>query len=406
MIPFSRLKSLVIPAETKIVFLVMDGLGGLPLQPGGLTELETATTPHLDALASQSVCGLSVPVAPGITPGSGPAHLALFGYDPLACEIGRGVLEALGVDFDLQPQDVAARGNFCTVDSEGRVTDRRAGRISTDVNAELCARLRAIKLPGVEIFVEPVKDYRFILVLRGDGLGDGLTESDPQQLGALPHKIEPLSDAADPAAAHRTADLINEFVRQAKPLLADQYPANMFLLRGISKRPSIPTMQEVYGLNPLAIAVYPMYRGLAKLVGMQVLHPGETMEDEFAALESNWEEYNFFFVHIKWTDSAGEDGDFDRKVSIIEQVDAYIPRLMTLKPDVVVVTGDHSTPALLRSHSWHPIPTLIYSPYCRSDEVTEFSERGCARGALGQFPATDIMPLALANALRLTKFGA
>jgi 2,3-bisphosphoglycerate-independent phosphoglycerate mutase len=401
------IRKLVIPAETKIVFLVMDGVGGLPLEPGGPTELEAAHTPNLDALAQKSICGCSTPISAGITPGSGPGHLAIFGYDPCRYIIGRGVLEALGIDFDLQHQDVAGRGNFCSVDAQGHVTDRRAGRISTEKCIELTTLLREkIRLPGVELFVEPVKEHRFVLVLRGAGLAGDLSESDPQQLGVPPLGIRALPEAADPAASRHTAELVNAFVAQAQQVLADQHPANMVLLRGLDKRPAIPSMSDAFGLRAAAIAVYPMYRGLAKLVGMAALPSGTKLADEFDTLEKAWPDYDFFYLHFKYTDSRGEDGDFGAKVAMIEEFDSYVPRAMALKPDVVVVTGDHSTPALLKAHSWHPVPTLLHSHYCRCDGTQKYGERACARGALGTFPAVDLMPLALANALRLAKFGA
>jgi 2,3-bisphosphoglycerate-independent phosphoglycerate mutase len=401
------IRKLVIPAETKIVFLVMDGVGGLPLEPGGPTELEAARTPNLDALAQKSVSGCTAPVGAGITPGSGPGHLALFGYDPCRYIIGRGVLEALGIDFNLQPPDVAGRGNFCSVDAQGRVTDRRAGRISTEKCIELTALMRdKIHVPGVEVFVEPVKEHRFVLVLRGEGLAGDLSESDPQQLGVPPLPIRPLAEAEDLIASQHTAELVNEFIAQAKRVLADQHPANMVLLRGLDKRPAIPSMKDAFGLHAAAIAVYPMYRGLAKLVGMDALPSGTKLADEFDTLERAWPDYDFFYLHFKYTDSRGEDGDFPAKVAMIEEFDSYVPRVMALKPDVVVVTGDHSTPALLKAHSWHPVPTLLHSHYCRCDGTQKYGERACARGALGTFPAVDLMPLALANALRLAKFGA
>ncbi|MBC7249464.1 MAG: 2,3-bisphosphoglycerate-independent phosphoglycerate mutase [Anaerolineae bacterium] len=395
------MRELHIPGQGKILMLVMDGLGGLPMEPGGPTELEAAHTPNLDALARESICGLSQPVGPGITPGSGPGHLALFGYDPFRYEIGRGVLEACGIGFPLQKEDLAARGNFCTVDEEGHIVDRRAGRIPSEKGAELVAMLRQITLPGVEVFVEPVKEYRFVLVIRGEGLVADLTETDPQQLGVPPLSVEALSPQAEATAA-----LVNEWIAQARKILADQHPANMVLLRGLSKEPGLPKMQEIYGLRPAAIATYPMYRGVAQLVGMDVLPTGETIEEELETLKAHWEEYDFFYFHVKKVDSAGEDGDFVRKASIIEHVDEILPEILALKPAVVIVTGDHSTPALLKSHSWHPVPTLLWSPYCRADEVTQFGERACMRGGLGTFPATDLLPLAMANALRLTKYGA
>jgi 2,3-bisphosphoglycerate-independent phosphoglycerate mutase len=398
---FELMRELQIANGSKIVMLVIDGLGGLPVEPGGLTELEAAWTPNLDHLAAGSLCGLSMPIGLGITPGSGPAHLALFGYDPLKYEIGRGVLEALGIGFDLHDEDVAARGNFCTVDEKGLITDRRAGRIPTEKNIELVKLLRGIRLPDVQVFVETVKEYRFVLVFRGEGLEGELTETDPQQLGVplLPVKALVLE-------AERTAQLFNQWIAQAREILADQRPANMVALRGLAKNPGLPSMEKVYGLRAAAIASYPMYRGVAKLVGMDVLDTGEALEEEVETLRAHFANYDFFFVHVKKTDSAGEDGDFERKVSIIEYVDELVPTILGLEPEVLIVTGDHSTPALLKSHSWHPVPTLLHSRYCRADQTDEFSERGCSRGALGRFLAIDLMPIAMANALRLAKYGA
>lgn len=385
----------------KIVLLVADGLGGLPLEPGGKTELETARTPHLDELARRGVCGLSTPVLPGITPGSGPGHLGLFGYDPLQYDIGRGILEALGIDFAVTAKDVAIRGNFCTVDSAGHITDRRAGRIATEKCVALCQRLRQIKIAAAEVFVEPVREHRFVVVFRGEGLGDAVEDTDPQETGVAP--MDP--KASDPGS-ERTAAVAADFLRQARRLLADEQPANMCTLRGFARYPQIPTMREVYGLNPLAIAVYPMYRGLAKLVGMQVADAGRELADQMRVLEREWSDYDFFFIHFKYTDSTGEDGDFAGKVRMIEKLDGEMPKITALKPAVLVVTGDHSTPSLLRSHSWHPVPTLLSARSCRTDAVTSFGESQCGKGGLGHFFAKDILPLALAHAGRLQKFGA
>ena len=383
------------------MLLFIDGLGGLPTPKTGKTELETANTPNLDQLAAKAICGLIDPVSPGITPGSAPGHLALFGYNPLTFTIGRGVLEAIGIDFPLEPEDIAARGNFCTVDEAGLVTDRRAGRISTEKCTDLSKLLDGLVIEEARILVRPVKEHRFIAVFRGRGLYPDISDSDPQQTGVAPRVITALNPQAD-----KTASIANQFIAQAKAILGEHHPANMVLLRGFSRRPQFPQLGEVYKLKPAAIAGYPMYRGLAKLVGMEVLATGASVEDEFATLKRNYANYDFFFLHIKATDSAGEDGDFDRKVRIIEQIDAALPQLLSLKPDVIVVTGDHSTPALLKGHSWHPVPILLYSKWCRPDRVGEFSESACAAGGLGRFPATQVMLLAMANALKLTKFGA
>jgi len=395
------IRPLVMSNTTKIVLLSLDGLGGLPRPETGRSELETARIPNLSALASEAACGLLRHVAPGITPGSGPGHLGLFGYDPLRFQVGRGVLESLGIEFDLRAGDVAARGNFCTVDGAGRITDRRAGRITTDVCVQLCERLRVIRLPGVELFVEPVKEHRFVLVLRGHGLSGPLTETDPQALGKAPLPVR----ALDPAAT-RAAELVNAFIDESRRRLADAAPANMILLRGFDLLPALPRFPEVFALRAAAIAAYPMYRGLAKLVGMDVLKTGGTFADEIGTLREHWQAYDFFFVHYKDTDKAGEDGQFDAKVAALERFDAYIPSVRELRPDVVIVTGDHATPSILAAHGWQPVPVLVWSRYCGADPVTAFTERACAAGTLGLLPAHHLMPLAMANALRLTKFGA
>jgi 2,3-bisphosphoglycerate-independent phosphoglycerate mutase len=399
---FKFLQGLIVPAQTKIAMIIMDGLGGLPLEPGGKTELETAYKPNLDALAAQSALGLTVPVAPGITPGSGPGHLAIFGYDPIEFEIGRGALEALGTDFELGPDDVAARGNFCSVDAAGVITDRRAGRIPTEAGRELAELLRTIKIEGIEFFVVPVKEHRFAFVMRAPGLGDALTETDPQKTGvpALPVRATGLG-------SEKAAQYANRFIEQARKLLAGKHPANMILLRGFAGYPTLPTYREVFGLRAAAIALSGMYRGVARLVGMEILGiDGDTIADEFTALEKNWNEFDFFYLHVKKTDTCGENGDFAGKVRVIEEVDALMPRLMALEPDVLIVGGDHSSPAVLKSHSWHPVPTLLYSRYVRADGIAEFGERVCVRGSLGVLPAKHILPLALANAGRIAKYGA
>jgi 2,3-bisphosphoglycerate-independent phosphoglycerate mutase len=395
------IRPLVVANDTKIVLLSLDGLGGLPRPETGRSELETARLPHLTRLASEAACGLVRHVAPGITPGSGPGHLGLFGYDALRFQVGRGVLEALGIEFDLRAGDVAARGNFCTVDAHGLITDRRAGRISTDLCVRLTDRLRTIRVPGVEVLVEPVKEHRFVLVLRGPGLSGRLSETDPQLLGK-----PPLSVHGQDAEAAPTAARVNEFITQAARLLADAAPANMILLRGFDQLPALPRFPEVFGLRAAAIAAYPMYRGLAKLVGMDVLKTGATYADEIATMREHWGAYDFFFVHYKDTDKAGEDGDFDAKVAALERFDGFLPEVRALGPDVLVISGDHATPSVLAAHGWQPVPALLWSRYCGADPVTAFTERACATGTLGTLPAHHLMPLVMANALRLTKFGA
>ncbi|HEY83045.1 MAG TPA: 2,3-bisphosphoglycerate-independent phosphoglycerate mutase [Dehalococcoidia bacterium] len=395
------IKEISVATPSKIVFLVIDGLGGLPNPETGKTELEAARTPNLDQLAAEGICGLADPVAPGITPGSAPGHLALFGYDPVRYIIGRGVLEAVGIDFNLQSGDIAARGNFCTLNKEGLVTDRRAGRVSTEKCVELCRLLDGRSISGIRVLVAPVREHRFIAVFRGKGLALEVSDSDPLREGVPPKKVEALSPEAS-----KLASVANGFISHAKLTLAEHYPANMVLLRGFSQCPHLPSMKEIYKLTPAAIASYPMYRGLAKLVGMEVLDTGTSIEEEFMTLKQNYAKYDFFFLHVKPADNAGEDGDFERRVKIFEQFDRLLPELLALKPDVIVVAGDHSTPAMFKGHSWHPVPVLLHSRWCRPDQVKEFSEPACALGGLGRFPAVQLMTLAMANALKLTKFGA
>jgi len=395
-------KKLARETQSKIVFLILDGLGGLPVGPQNKTELELAKKPNLDKLAKEGVLGLADPVAPGISPGSGPGHLALFGYDPVQYLIGRGVLEALGIDFPLQAGDIAVRINFCTVDDKGSITDRRAGRISTEVNARLCEKLRAnIKITGAQYFLEPVKEHRAVLVFRAPGLGDQINDTDPQVIGK-----PPLEMLAQDKPSEKTKKLAEEFVAQAKKALKDEKPANMLLLRGFSSFERYPTFSQVYKLKACAIAQYPMYKGLARLVGMEVLEVGPDLEDLFKELKDNWDKYTFFFVHIKQTDSAGEDGDWARKIEAIDKLDKQIPKVLKLKPDALVITGDHSTPSKLKAHSWHPVPVLIWGENVRPDLAKEFGERACLTGGLGRFEMKYLMSLAMAYALKLEKFGA
>jgi 2,3-bisphosphoglycerate-independent phosphoglycerate mutase len=399
------MKNLTQKADTKIILLVMDGLGGLPREVGGPTELEDADTPNLDRLAREGMLGLMHPVGIGISPGSGPGHLGLFGYDPLKYLIGRGVLEAVGIGLTLTDQDVAARGNFCTVDQDGVITDRRAGRISTEECARMVSLIEGITLPGVDLIVKPVRDYRFVLILRGAGLSQSLNETDPQKTGLRPLTVvaEENSDAA-----RRTADLVNQWVEKVRERIRDQHPANMVTLRGWSTEPGLPSFQDVFKLNAAALAVYPMYKGLASLVGMTLIQGLTNLEDQLEALRKVWAAHDFFFVHYKYTDSRGEDGDFDAKVKEIEKVDAIIPRILEQEPDVLVVTGDHSTPAVLKSHSWHPVPLLFWAPgVTRSNpDVQGFGESQCLRGALGQFNGKDLMKLITAYGKRQAKYGA
>jgi 2,3-bisphosphoglycerate-independent phosphoglycerate mutase len=393
-------RELAFTTDSKIVLLVCDGLGGLPV--GGRTELEAAKHPNLDEVARLGTCGVTDPVFMGITPGSGPAHLGLFGYDPVQYQLGRGIMEALGSEVEVGRNDVVARGNFATLKA-GMVVDRRAGRLPTADNERLCARLNT-NLPrqeGVEVALTPGKEHRFVARFRAEGLSDALSDADPQKDGN-----PRLQAAALKPEAGRTAVIVNRFLDELTVFLKNEPAANTVLLRGFSKFPSIPHMADLYKLRPAAVANYPMYKGLAKLLGMDVLSVGAETADLFDALEREYANHDFFYVHYKKTDAAGEDGNFDKKVAAIEEVDRFIPRLLALKPDVLVVTSDHSTPALLHGHSWHPNPFVLVSPNAQPDDVSALTEADCARGALGRFRSIYAMPLMLANALKLKKYGA
>ena len=395
------LKELKVTNEKKIVLLVMDGLGGLPMERGGKTELEAAKTPNLDALAAVSECGLQTPLGIGITPGSAPGHLALFGYNPFDYPIGRGVVAAMGINFPMKPGDVAARINFATRDENGNITDRRAGRIPTEKCAELCELLKSIEIEGIDVSVKPVKDYRAVVVFRGEGLSDKVADTDPQKTG-----VRPLDPKAIDPAGEKMAEVAGEFIRQANGILKDQHPANTVLMRGFAELPHIPSMNELYGLNPLALAVYPDYKGVSRLVGMAVIEGLNHLDEQAEVLKREWNNYDFFYVHHKYTDSKGEDGNFEAKVAEIEKVDAFLPRVLDLKPDVLIVTGDHSTPAFMKSHSGHPVPFMIYAEPIRPDDVKEFGERACAKGLWGIIEGRMLIRIALSYAGKLKKFGA
>ena len=401
MIPEEVLQSLAVQTESKLVMVVIDGIGGLPIR--GKTELEAAKTPNLDRFTPKAVCGLIDPVSYGITPGSGPSHLALFGYDPFRYGIGRGVMEALGSDIPLTQDDLAVRGNFATIDDQGIVVDRRAGRIPTEKSKKVCEFLgdEIKEVEGVRISIYPGREHRFVLVFRGEGLRDDLTDADPQKDGLKAKGTEGRSQEA-----RRTAEIVNLYLKRATEAIKSFHPANTILLRGFSKIPHIPTMSEKFKLRPAAIATYPMYRGLARIVGMEILETGETLRDEVETLKKYLDRYDFFYIHFKKPDMAGEDGNFKMKVKSIEEIDRILPSIFKLKPDVLVITGDHSTPAVLKSHSWHPNPILLFSNYVRPDGLRRFTERNCQKGQLGRFPAKDIIPLMLANGLKLKKFGA
>ncbi|MGI9023952.1 MAG: 2,3-bisphosphoglycerate-independent phosphoglycerate mutase [Acidimicrobiales bacterium] len=395
------LKSLLQPADTRIMLVVMDGLGGYADADRG-SELEEAATPNLDRMAAAGSTGLLEPVGAGITPGSGPAHLALFGYDPFEFVLGRGALSAAGLEVELKPGDVAARANLATLDGDGKIVDRRAGRPSDAEGAEIVELLRgAVKIDGIDVTFAHEAQHRVLVVLRGEGLSADLTDTDPQAVGVAPRA----ANARRPEA-ERAAEIVAELDRQVRDALAGRDKANCLLLRGFDSHQELPSMSDRYGLTPAAVAVYPMYRGLARLVGMDVLGPAADLSAQLTLVADHWTTHDYFFVHHKGPDSAGEDGDFGAKVAAIEALDGATPHLLSLEPDWVVATGDHATPSQMAAHSWHPVPALLWGPRAGRDSVDTFGETACLGGALGRRPAADLMTIMLANAGRLAKYGA
>jgi len=394
---------------TKILLVVLDGVGGLPQTPGGPTELAAAHTPNLDALAQKSALGLLTPVYPGLAPGSGPGHLSLFGYDPFKYLVGRGALSAIGIGADFKDGDVAVRGNFATLDAAGLVKDRRAGRPSDAENVRVVNRLKTAirEINDVQVTFYTESEHRFVVILRGEGLGDKVSDTDPQKTGVAPLQAQAL-EAGDAASA-KTASVLNTLTTRIQEVLRDEPQINGALFRGISEKPRFPGMAQVYKLNAACVASYPMYKGVASLVGMEVL-PVEGVEDapegKVKALRENWAKYDFFYLHFKKTDSTGEDGNFEEKVHKVELFDHLLPELLALKPDVLAITGDHSTPSVLKAHSWHPVPLLLYGPYLRNDAAQRFTEDEAARGSLGHLRGVELMPLLLAHAGKLQKYGA
>jgi 2,3-bisphosphoglycerate-independent phosphoglycerate mutase len=388
------------PNKNTILMTVLDGLGGLFHPEKGGSELQVAQTPNLDKLAKSSSLGLTDPVAPGITPGSGPGHLALFGYDPIVHEIGRGVLEALGIGLQLTTDQIAARGNFCTLDENRKLVDRRAGRVNSKRATGLCERLNTIEIKGLTFNFHHVKDHRFVLILSGDGMSPEVTETDPQILGVPPVESKGISDQGA-----KTAQAINYITSEAQRILSGEVQANGILLRGFSSLPEMPDFGKIMHLRPAAIAAYPMYKGLAKLIGMTILPTGTSFREEIITLKQYRDEFDFFFLHYKATDTAGEDGDFEAKVSALEYFDQKLPEILAFGATVTIIAGDHSTPALLAGHSWHPVPFLLNSRWTSGSVNAVFSEEYCATGSIGRIPATSIMPLALAHSDKLNKFG-
>lgn len=403
----SLYSELTLESKAKMVMIVLDGLGDIATREQRyLTPLEAAKTPNLDALAKDSAQGRMIPVAPGITPGSGPGHLGLFGYDPLEFQVGRGVIEALGLGVDLKAGDVAARANFCTLDAKGVVTDRRAGRIETEVCEELCALLskKIKKIGDTEVIIKPGKGHRFVVIFRGKGLEGPLTDADPHREGRTIPKVEPVDPKS--AKAKKAAKLVADFYKAALPVIKDRQPANGFLMRGIAHQPEIPLFVDRYKLKPACLAVYPMYKGLAQLVGMDKIEGPQTISEQFQRYVAEYDNYGFFFIHYKYTDMHGEDGNFEAKKKAIEEFDAALPILLGKRPDVLVITGDHSTPCALKGHSWHPQPVLLHSACSGSDKLDRFTETGANIGSLGVFEAKFLIRLMQANAKMFDKFGA
>lgn len=399
---------LLLKTDAKMALIVLDGVGDIATKENGeMTPLEAARTPNLDSLVARGCAqGRMIPVAPGITPGSGPGHLGLFGYDPLEYEVGRGVIEALGLGMDLKAGDVCARANFCTVNKNGIITDRRAGRIATSICEELCSLLssKIKKIGDVEVIIKAGKEHRFVVVFRGPGLEGPLTDSDPNREGLPIETVKPTNPNS--AKQKKVAKVVAEFYKQALPLLASKSPANAFLMRGIAHQPEIPHFSDRYGMRAAAIAVYPMYKGLAQLVGMKKIEGPQTISEQFERYIAEYDNFDYFFIHFKYTDKYGEDGNFEAKKKAIEEFDAALPIFMKKMPNVVAITGDHSTPAPIKGHSWHPQPVLLHSKFSGSDKLQRFTETGANQGSLGIFESKYLIRLMMANAMMFNKFGA
>ncbi len=394
---------LLLSNDNKVIFLILDGLGDIPNPAFGLkTPLEAAKKPNMDDLATKrGVLGRITPVDIGITPGSGPGHLSLFGYDPQVHEIGRGVLEVLGLNMDLKDGDLAARANFCTV-KNGLVTDRRAGRIPTSETERLCKLIssQVEKVEGCEVIIKPGKSHRFAVIFRGKNLTDKLSDADPHK----DNKPFVYTSAKSPDAEF-SARVVNGFIERVMDILKVEPVANGALLRGFSLKPDITPFTAKYRMKALAIATYPMYRGIAKVLGMDVRDEPANYDEAVAILKKNYSDYQFFFFHVKETDLAGEDGNFAEKVQAIENVDTFLPEIAGLDPHTLVITGDHSTPCPMKGHSWHPVPALIVTKTGETDGMV-FHEKNCLAGSVGTLYSKDLMSLALAHGGRLDKYGA
>ncbi len=406
-----ELKPILKKQGKKILLIVLDGLGDLPSPETGKTPLEAALTPNLDKLVKSSATGLHIPVDYGITPGSGPGHLGIFGYSPVKYQIGRGILEALGVGLEVKDTDLVVRGNFATVEYQEDtpiIKDRRAGRLPTEENRKLIEKLSASikEIDGVKVILKSGMEHRFAAIFRFSKTlspeAEKINDTDPQIAG-----VPPLEPKGETKEAQEAAQVVKKFLQKAAEVLKSEKRANYILLRGFSVKPKLTPFSEKYGLKAGCVAVYPMYKGLARLVGMEILEvKGNSIEDELLILKNAWEDFDFFFFHIKKTDSYGEDGAFGEKVKIIEAFDALLPEFISFPECVICITGDHSTPCIMKSHSWHPVPTLIYSPYVLGGLSERFTEKECLKGELGIFPSIKLMPLLLAHSERLKKFGA
>lgn len=411
MLPRELYSRLARPSDGRMLLLVLDGLGDVRTAAQPETALERARTPNLDELARRSSLGRTLPVAYGVTPGSGPGHLALFGYDPLSPEadIGRGALEAMGMGIDVAPGDVVARGNFATADAAGNLTDRRAGRIPTAEGLRLCAAINAHlatapSVPGLTAQVFPGEGYRFVLRLRGPGLSADLEDTDPQLLG-----VPPLPPKASGSSAGLMVERLAKILPTIGAALIREPRANRFLLRGFASLPHLPSLDTLYGLDAECFAGYPLYRGVSKAVGMTVADCGKSVAETFSAAAAGFGARDFTFVHVKGTDQAGEDGNLAAKAAVIEEVDRELPKLLAaldVEKDVIAITGDHSTPAPMKAHSWHPVPVLLAAPHAFADGLPRFTEATTIHGHLGTFPAMNLLGLMLAHAGRLEKFGA
>ena len=408
----------------KGIIFVIDGMGDRPMKElGDKTPLESANTPSMDKMVTEGITGIMDTIRPGVRPGSDTAHLTLLGYDPYEVYTGRGPFEAAGVDLDVEPGDIAFRCNFETADDDLTITDRRAGRINSRTD-EIADTINQMKIDdNVEIIFKESDAHRGVLVLRGEGLSDKITDADPKHEGNKPKIVKPLDDSDE---AKYTADVVNQFVNKSYEMLKDhpvnieriengEHPANIVLPRGVGAVPQITPFEEKYGLKGACVAETGLIQGIAKLAGMDIIHvPGATggINTDIDSVHKHIidtvksDKYDFILVNVDGADEAGHDGDTIGKRDFIEKIDPIMKDLDAMDDIVLFVTADHSTPVSIMDHSGDPVPVFLKAPGLRVDDVTEYGERAAAKGGLCRIRGSDVIYIIRDLMNEMPKFGA